>query len=649
MKKTLFFGMLFISVTCFAQSNDVRGKESKNDTEKKQYNHLSIDDSESLHLLAKAANDWFHKNGHQNRVREYNVAYEIPLDEVKNDGFLTNSHFLRQGGLPGSNEISTLNPPYTVKVMKVDNNGTDTFKILVTLGQKSPVLPPPLIPHCFMYATFYRDGAISTWNWHLLPSIAPNPAPIASTACADISATDLNRAANNVMIYWNTYSAPSPQPASSFRPECSIVNSLPPFAQQPGNDWVDAYHCIYRAVSPPPTVDYCDGRLTIARNSGPASIVNLGRRLTTCNPTQEAYFLGRSIAEITTMGITTANPPQCRQQSSRLINCTAEEAGGGGGGPGGPTGNDTRCDVFVYDQEGNYPPVPTYTWTDRDCTGMYDSTTSILDWLQFDNFLHNEFGRDSNNNVDTTVVISNEFCEYHFDNNGQLGNQFDDEIYYNCDNTDKRREFVRDYNLINSDQRLDDCSEYTGSLLREEEKHKANCILQNDPLEINLSGGIKRSSYTHGPYDVETSIFVDMNIIPVQSSTNQGRVLEHRVTTSSGGNTDVINPSPWITIGGGKTFTDLINAGYRYELNYTLTSSPATNGTISCNANVSSPVNLNTQSLGFEAHLDIDWANHDTANGECVYSGVITEYHEGSQTGRTVSIVFELEADYSSN
>lgn len=638
--------MMLFFVNAVTATEDIYQLESKRKVERELLETMIQNEVDSFATLQKAAQDWFVNGGHQSRVLQYNTPYEIPLDEVKSDGFLSQSAFLRQpGGTSGVDEESTLWVPYTVKVQKIAEASGDIFKIIVTLGEKSAVLPPPLIPNCYVFASYRLDGVVTGWNWYELPSRAGAVLPFANQSCADVGLGTLNTFASNVVNNWASYITPGIQPNNPS--SCSIVASLPGFVTPPANTYSDVAHCTFNYTSPA-TPTYCQGFLFLTYDAGPTTSYFLSTLGHDCINADRPVFATQATNKITDLGVD-ASSPVCGIVNSHEIRCLSTENEPSGPPIDPPPPGYTECEVFVYDQEGILPPVRTYYYDDRDCTGMHtNGTQTILEWLQFTEHYYNEFVLDGSGNVDNTRVDSNEFCEFHYDSSGTLGNEFTADVYYNCDNEQKLLDFEISYNLSNPNNQIANCINYTGALAPGDIQHKAKCEVVENTIDVIIEPGPFDSEWYYTPYDpvgdpaAGGRYNTELYVLPLTGNggINNGMVETHIIQVGDNhGDTHDQYYSPWITIEAGYTINNLLTLGYTYNMSYVLTQKTATNPSdLTCLASGSG--NLVSGTMSFDADMQF---NQNDDYGKCVWTGTISEYQNGSATGKSQVVRFELE------
>ena len=630
--------------------DDIFQNKAKNESEREVIETMIQNDADSIQNLSEVIQKWFFEKGNESRVIHYDTPYEIPLDEVKNDGYLGTSAYLRKpGDLSGINERSAIWPPYTTKVMKVNEGGVTIFKFLVTLGEKSTPLPPAPLPNCYMYATYQLNGTTAGWNWKLLPDTAPVPMPVADQKCTDIPySTHISRA-NAVVSNWGLYMPPGPQPNLS--PNCSFVTSLPGTATPPPTFYEDVMHCVFR-YNTPPTPTYCNGTLylTMAANPSTPATYNLGQYSTDCSASSVTSFTGQSNIKIAQLGVTVeAGDPVCSIVNSHTVRCTATEETGGGVNPPPPPPLGAECEVYKYDEDGVLPATPDYYFTDRDCTGNWPGSSpvvSIAEHLQIAEHLANVF-------IDNTEIHSNKFCEFHMDNgSGGLGNQFDDEIYWNCDNGVKRLEFEGVYNAAHPGNEVA-CQEYTGALAPTDVKHKSIC--ESSGIDVTLaSGDLPWAQFTWAPYEQFPQIGggAQLRIFGLTGNGgNHNGEIEAIIQEENDGHGGSIfyDYGPWITITSGESFAELMAAGYSYSFSSLVLSETFKNKStteLTCEIN-RGDMNLNNSDflefvLGvYDPYPSVN--NGD--NGHCIWQGTISEYMNGTPTGKSSDVRIILKFD----
>lgn len=312
---------MFISLGVYAQVN-----QSIVDTQKENFDVQSElliqNDVDSLLMLRNAAWKWFQRN--QSRLRVYDTPFEIPLSEVKSDGYLPIDGFIRSPGSSiGEDEMTAVWHRYTIKVMMIrDSLNQDQYRMILTTGDKSPELPQELVPSCYMYASYRNNGINQSWDWYLLPSEGVVDLPEQNTNCNDSLAIMENKALQ-IRNNWISYAGPTPIPNEL--PVCSVINVLPTGVNEPPTDYEDVIHCIFN-FTPAPT--YCDGRLYITRNTGSIVNYNLTQKPNDCNSTSQALytaqFINESNTRISSLGISVSSVT-CSLAGIHQINCVATE------------------------------------------------------------------------------------------------------------------------------------------------------------------------------------------------------------------------------------------------------------------------------------------------------------------------------------
>jgi len=641
-------GIIFLLVMSSIVNANDRLKSQQNDARNKTGNELMEtmiqNEADGFEQIQNAIYKWFFEGNHQSRVLLYNTPYELPMDEIKSDGYLSQFAFLREpGGVVGEDEATALLRPYTLKIMKIAGASGDQYKMIALTGEKATVLPPAFVPSCYVYATYRLDGVVTGWNWHQLPSNAGAVLPFNGQTCADVGIFAINNLANYVRSQWASYIPPGLQP--NVAPSCNVVNTFPAWVTPPGS-YSDVAICSF-AYNTPATPTYCNAELHLSRLSGPTDIHALSSLSVDCTNSALPGYRILSDSKITSLGLD-ANPSTCLVLNSHYIRCISSEIVVGCAPNCPPPPPSAKCEVFVYDQEGILPPVRTHFWDDRDCTGAYDATKSILEWLQYDKHYNNVFALLGNGNVDLEKVHSNEFCEYHLNNSGSLGNQFADDTYYNCGFQNKIDEFIQDYNVANPSSQIRECEKYTGILIPGEVEHKAICEPLDTTINVVLEPGPFDSEWVYVPYDPNGdpaaggNYDTRMRILPLTGNggSNNGMVESHIISVGdNNGDTYDIYYNPWITIEPGSTINDLLTAGYTYNLSYSLSQKSATNiGDLTCTATGSG--NLISGIVLFEA--DMFFQQNDDY-GVCKWTGTISEYKDGTATGKTQVVQFELQ------
>lgn len=616
--------------------------EDDNDTTNEVFNLNATEEANRLINIARAAERWFENNSIEPRVHEYDVAYELPMNEIKASGELPMSYALPPGGASGTDEDSLLGTGYTLRVIKTRVAGADKFRITATIGDK--VQPLPLTPaaNCYIYGSRRLDGVIQDWNWHLIPSTSSLPLPYANTTCAAMSAQlpSVEVALNSA---WTLLGA-----STSVRPDdinCQVVASIPGFATPPSGHYEDVIHCNFDYITPP-TSTYCNGSLLITRHAGGTDTINLGQRPDDCGPAESIYFRGSSNTYISNAGLDTSSPT-CSILNQHFIRCSATEnpPSGGGGGPGG--GADAECDVYVYNSNGILPSTPDFHWDGTDCTGMNTAVQTIMEYVEYDEYLNGVFALDSIGNVDPERINANKYCDMHFDNSGTLGAMFANELHYNCDEQPKLDEFVFNYNFANPTSQLTSCQEYTGALGPGDVKHKANCERDSTNYTTNLIGRTVTSDFdcelTGNNCRLGDGVN-EININQISTTTRPAVVESWRGWEGfTGGGGDWIYHD-WLTVSDG-TLNDLVTAGYTYSLSLTFSGSDSDLATVNCSSSHSgAAINLNTTTVQLSAHI-VELTNDESAFARCSWTGTIYEYKNGAATGGRADFVYIIEGE----
>lgn len=163
MKYFLFIIGLTVSLMAFSQNENYVEKVKLANEFKA---NSTAADAQDMNILAKAADDWFYSKNFNNflRIQSDDVRYEIPISEIKADGFLSTNWAKRFG----TKETTVLNHPYVVSVTRradpngsvltqySDPNSRYRFDMAIYIDKPGGTVLPPRPTRRPVYLRYYR-------------------------------------------------------------------------------------------------------------------------------------------------------------------------------------------------------------------------------------------------------------------------------------------------------------------------------------------------------------------------------------------------------------------------------------------------------------------------------------------------------------